>query len=275
MARQVGDTLLLERALCGDLDWIVMKALEKDRERRYETVEAFAFDIGRYLNHEPVMARPPSRRYRFKKMVCRNRGLVAAVCAVLAVLLAGLATSSWLLLRAKVAEQLAVESQQSEALLRVEAEAREKIARAAVCLSRNQYVEAEQLVADCELPVIRPSLEARDLFLNLGAWRIFDGNWSLGAEHLLKFVRASRVDPTDMTSEATRGLICVAPSLVAAGELEEYKAFVDETLSNFAATRNPIAAEQILKMCMVLPCDDSVLVALKPLAEIPGAVSDE
>ncbi|MBN2161417.1 MAG: serine/threonine protein kinase [Pontiellaceae bacterium] len=268
MARQIGDTLLLERALCGDLDWIVMKALEKDRERRYETVEAFAFDIGRYLNHEPVMARPPSRRYRFGKMVRRNRGLVVSVCAVLAALLAGLATSSWLLLRAKVAEQLAVESQQSEARLRVEAEAREKIARAAVCLSRNQYVEAEQLVVDCELPVIKPSLEARDLFLSLAHWRIFDGNWSLGSEHLQKFVRANRVDPTDLTSEATRGLICVAPSLVVAGDLEAYHAFVDETLTHFAATKSPIAAEQVMKMCLVYPCEDSALMALKPLAGI-------
>lgn len=275
LSRSMGDISSLERALGGDLDWVVMKALEKDRERRYETVEAFAMDVGRYLNHEPVMARPPSRRYRFKKMVRRNRGLVASVCAVLAVLLAGLATSSWLLARervarqrAVVAEQLAEAARQNEAVLREEAEAREKIATAAVCLSRNQYAEAEQLVADCELPVIKPSLEARDLFLNLAHWRIFDGNWSLGAEHLLKFVRASRVDPTDMTSEATRGLICVAPSLVAAGDLEEYREFVDEMLAHFAATRNPVAAEQIIKMCLVRPCEDSVLQALNPLAGI-------
>ncbi len=275
LSRSMGDFASLERAFGGDLDWVVMKALEKDRDRRYETVEAFAMDIQRYLNHEPVIARPPSRRYRFQKMVRRHRGMVVSVCAVLAVLLAGLATSSWLLARERVARQRAVAAERvaeaarkNEAVLREEAEAREKIATAAVCLSRNQYAEAEQLVADCELPVIKPSLEARDLFLNLAQWRIFDGNWSLGAEHLLKFVRASRVDPTDMTSEATRGLICVAPSLVAAGDLEEYEEFVEDTLVHFAATRNPIAAEQIIKMCLVRPCEDSVLMALKPLAGI-------
>lgn len=116
--------------------------------------------------------------------------------------------------------------------------------------------------------MIKPSLEAQDLFLSLAHWRLFDGNWSLGAEHLLKFLRASWVDPTDMTSEATRGLICVAPSLVAANELEEYQTFVDETLAHFAATRNPIAAEQVIKMSLVRPCEDSLLQALNPLAGI-------
>ena len=53
----------------GDLDWIVMKALEKDRNRRYDTANGLALDIQRYIESEPVLARPPSRRYRFKKLV--------------------------------------------------------------------------------------------------------------------------------------------------------------------------------------------------------------
>jgi len=57
----------------GDLDWIVMKALEKDRARRYETANGLAMDIERYLADEPVVARPPSRLYRFRKLVRRNR----------------------------------------------------------------------------------------------------------------------------------------------------------------------------------------------------------
>ena len=57
----------------GDLDWIVMKALEKDRTRRYETANGLAMDIQRHLNNEPVMARPPSNLYRFQKLVRRNK----------------------------------------------------------------------------------------------------------------------------------------------------------------------------------------------------------
>lgn len=60
--------------LRGDLDWIVMKALEKDRARRYETANGLAADIQRHLNNEPVVARPPSAAYRFQKLAQRNRG---------------------------------------------------------------------------------------------------------------------------------------------------------------------------------------------------------
>ena len=63
----------LSRLVRGDLDWIVMKCLEKDRTRRYETANGLAQDIERHLNNEPVVARPPSRLYRFQKVVRRNK----------------------------------------------------------------------------------------------------------------------------------------------------------------------------------------------------------
>jgi WD40 repeat protein/tetratricopeptide (TPR) repeat protein len=79
----------LTRLLCGELDWIVMRALEKDRNRRYETANGFAQDVQRYLADEPVQACPPSASYRFGKFVRRNKPAVATV-AVTAV--AGLVT---------------------------------------------------------------------------------------------------------------------------------------------------------------------------------------
>jgi eukaryotic-like serine/threonine-protein kinase len=81
----------LKRALQGDLDWIVMKALEKDRTRRYETANGFAADINRHLSSEPVLAAPPSRVYRTKKFVRRHRNGVLAASLVLLSLLGGLA----------------------------------------------------------------------------------------------------------------------------------------------------------------------------------------
>ncbi len=79
----------LTQALRGDLDWIVMKCLEKDRARRYETASALADDVGRYLDHQPVLAIPPSAGYRFRKFVRRNRGAVlASAVAVSALLIA-------------------------------------------------------------------------------------------------------------------------------------------------------------------------------------------
>jgi len=78
----------------GDLDWVVMKSLEKDRTRRYETAKEFAVDIERHLNDEPVSAGPPGTLYRMKKFVRRNRALVTSVAAVLVVLLAGIVVST-------------------------------------------------------------------------------------------------------------------------------------------------------------------------------------
>ena len=77
----------LVRSLQGDLDWILLKSLEIDRERRYETPLGLAEDLQRHLMYEPVKAGPPSRSYRFSKFVRRNRAGVLAVCAVFVVLL--------------------------------------------------------------------------------------------------------------------------------------------------------------------------------------------
>ena len=89
------DPAQLKRALSGDLDWIVMKALEKDRTRRYETANGFAADILRHLSSEPVLAAPPSRAYRLRKFVRKHRGGVIAASLVLATLLAGIAGITW------------------------------------------------------------------------------------------------------------------------------------------------------------------------------------
>ncbi len=79
----------LGRFIRGDLDWIVMKALAKERQRRYDSPSAFALDIERFLNHEPVSAGPPTAAYRIKKFIRRNRPQVVAVSLVLLALVGG------------------------------------------------------------------------------------------------------------------------------------------------------------------------------------------
>ena len=83
------DPAALRRLLRGDLDWIAMKCLEKDRTRRYETVHSLARDIERHLSDEPVLARPPSAAYRLKKYVRKHRVLIAATATVLGALAIG------------------------------------------------------------------------------------------------------------------------------------------------------------------------------------------
>jgi serine/threonine protein kinase/tetratricopeptide (TPR) repeat protein len=89
----------------GDLDWIVMKALEKDRMRRYETANGFAMDVQRHLSNEPVAACPPSNLYRFQKLARRNKMAFAAIAAVTIALALGVVVSSWQALRATRAER--------------------------------------------------------------------------------------------------------------------------------------------------------------------------
>jgi serine/threonine protein kinase/WD40 repeat protein len=89
--------------LRGDLDWIVMKALEKDRTRRYETATGMAMDVERFLGNEPVLARPPSQLYRLRKFARRNRAAFTAAAGVSAALLLGLLISLWQAFRANQA----------------------------------------------------------------------------------------------------------------------------------------------------------------------------
>ncbi|HAN97040.1 MAG TPA: hypothetical protein DCQ98_06225 [Planctomycetaceae bacterium] len=80
----------------GDLDWIVLRAIEKDRERRYESPGSLAADIGRFLADEPIEARPPSAAYRLRKFVRKNRSLVTLVATVVVLLALGLVSSGLL-----------------------------------------------------------------------------------------------------------------------------------------------------------------------------------
>src|ERR1051325_8352108 len=91
--------------LRGDLDWIVMKALEKDRGRRYETASGLAADIQHHLNDEPVVARPTSNYYKFQKLVRRNKLAFGAITGVSTALVLGLCVASWALVRERAARR--------------------------------------------------------------------------------------------------------------------------------------------------------------------------
>jgi tetratricopeptide (TPR) repeat protein len=115
----------LRRLVRGELDWVVMKALEKDRGRRYETAGAFAADVQRHLADEPVEARPPSTAYRLGKFLKRNKGPAAAAGLVLLALVGGIAGTSMGMLRADRA--LAAEAGQRARAERARDRAREAL----------------------------------------------------------------------------------------------------------------------------------------------------
>ncbi len=114
----------LKKSLVGDLDWIVMKALDKERSRRYETASSLARDVERFLNDEAVEACPPSTTYRLKKMLRRNKGAVLAASLVLLALIVGMTGTIFGLFRAN----LFAEQQQ---LAKIEAETQTALAKKA------------------------------------------------------------------------------------------------------------------------------------------------
>jgi len=113
----------LSKLMKGELDWVLLKALEKDRARRYETANALSRDIQRYLADEVVEARPPSAGYRLKKFVRRHKGQVIAASLVFLVLLGGIVGTTWGLFEARKQEQIARdETGEKEKALLAEAE---------------------------------------------------------------------------------------------------------------------------------------------------------
>jgi serine/threonine protein kinase len=137
----------LTRLVRGELDWIVMKALENDRSRRYETANGFALDVQRYLADEPVQACPPSAGYRLRKFARRNKSRLAIVAGALLALAVMAASIGWVVRDHSAREE---ESARAEAvrLTRVEAQVRESWNAARTLLANNKVVAARQKVAE-------------------------------------------------------------------------------------------------------------------------------
>jgi tetratricopeptide (TPR) repeat protein len=128
----------LSLLLRGDLDWIVMHCLEKDRTRRYETASGLARDIQCHLDNEPVAARPPSSAYRLQKFIRRHKAGFAAAAAITTALITGLVVSSILFLRERVARERAVAAERIASDQRKQAEA--SSARATVVAAKNAQI---------------------------------------------------------------------------------------------------------------------------------------
>ncbi len=119
--RRSVDSIRLISQLKGDLDWIVMKCLEKDRSRRYESASGLARDLSRHLTNEPVIARPPSAAYRLQKGIRRNKVLFASGAAIALALVAASAISAWSWFRERTARKSEQAQRESAQAARAEA----------------------------------------------------------------------------------------------------------------------------------------------------------
>jgi eukaryotic-like serine/threonine-protein kinase len=143
----------LSRQLRGELDWIVMQALEKDRNRRYESASALAADIERYLHDEPVLACPPSWQYRAGKLARRNKGLLVTATLVMGTMLVGATVATWQAYQtAQAREQLEV---QNTALTSTTDQLKHALAQArqlqAESVSHQRHAESLLHVAELQL----------------------------------------------------------------------------------------------------------------------------
>jgi tRNA A-37 threonylcarbamoyl transferase component Bud32 len=148
-ARQT-DSPRLIHLVRGDLDWIVMKCLEKDRTRRYETANGLAADLKRHLDNEAVLARPASKLYRFQKMARRNKGALTVAALMAAVLVAATCMSAWQAVRATRAEKLAAGRSIESENARKEAEANATLAKKRLVESEANAALAKQHLAESE-----------------------------------------------------------------------------------------------------------------------------
>jgi eukaryotic-like serine/threonine-protein kinase len=242
--------------LRGDLDWIVMKALEKDRQRRYETADGLAMDLRRYLDNEPVIARPPSRWYRLRKLIHRNKAAFAGAAAVTAALVIGLGTSTWLFFRER-------EARQEQASLREEAERRERMTQAAMLVNQDRLAEADALARRVSAAPL--SLEAVSVFRSLGSWHALHGRWRQAAE---RFTTLLKVNPVVSWDAISGDFLSAGPVLIASGNADGYERFRREAIARVAGTSNPVIAERTIKVSLLLPAQKEVMDALSPLATV-------
>jgi hypothetical protein len=238
--------------LKGDVDWIVMKALEKDRNRRYETANGLAMDIRRYIDNEPVVARPPSRRYRLQKLVRRNKIIFAAVGAVAVTLLIGLGSSTWLFFRER-------EARQQETRLLAEAEDRAKITQAVMFVSQGKFEEADGILNEVKTLSDNPTLDGISAFRSVGEWMALQRRWQLAADRYYSLIKIDKLDTLTQI-----GLDYEAFGVVTAEnpDREVYRHFWEMSVTNFSAKPN----ESVFIACVLFPLDKAQIETLKPTA---------
>jgi serine/threonine protein kinase/tetratricopeptide (TPR) repeat protein len=204
----------LTKLIRGDLDWIVLKALEKDRNRRYQAASALAADVEGYLRDEPVQACPPSAGYRLRKFVRRNRGpvLAAGMCTLL--LAGGVLATAWQAWRATQAQHLAQDQETRARAERDKAQAHFELAQDAV----NKYLAAVTL---------NPKLREKDFF------QLRKELLETALPFYEKFARENSDDP-EMEAARGRAYHRLAEVRHALGELEAAAADYREMRAVFA-----------------------------------------
>jgi serine/threonine protein kinase len=232
--------------LRGDLDWIVLKCLEKDRTRRYATANGLAMDIEYYLHEETVLARPPSQLYRLQKLVRRNRMVFLSGAAAAAALLLGTIISTIMFVKER-------EAHASEARLRSEAELREQASHVASLVTQGRFDDADKLVAG--LPLNKPSVEVSAELRALGDRHAANGRWADAAARFESVMRVNQLDAPDLVFEEQLKL---ASAFLKSGNRQGYEQFRQTEIAKLSPI-NIASDYRTFKVGLVLPPDPNLL----------------
>ena len=207
------------------------------------------------------MARPPSRVYRLRKLVRRNRVVFAAGTAVALALVVGMSVSTWLFVKEREARHRAVAAEQQESQLRHQAEIREKITQAALFVSQDRFDSADNLLRDVTL--FQPTVEGAAVFRAVGEWHALHNRWKQAADGFAQLLRVNELDGVDV---ATLDYLRLGPALIELGDTNGYGRFRQEAIARYAGTHSSFA-DRIVKISLLLPANSRVIEALGPLAE--------
>jgi serine/threonine protein kinase/tetratricopeptide (TPR) repeat protein len=258
----------LTKLVRGELDWIVMKALEKDRSRRYETANGLAMDVQHYLADEPVRACPPTAGYRLRKLVRRNKGPMLAVSLLLLALVAGVIGTSWGLVRANRAREAEAERAADEKKAKETAETREAETQAVLDFVENKVFAAARpeglagglgrevtlrKVLEAALPFVeqsftdQPLLEAR-LRCTLAKSFAYLGDAKSALEQLEPAQRLYSKHSAPDHPDALRCLTFLAATYLALGRPADAVNLHEKTLALQKARLGPEHADTLVNM---------------------------
>ena len=260
--------------LRGDLDCVVMMALEKDRARRYETANGLATEIQRHLNNEPVLARPASATYRLQKLVRRNKVVFAAIAAVATALLIGLGASTWMFFGERSAKreqirlrELAEENQKKAQLESARSRAAEWGGDMARYMSTDSNYASARRYADVDSVlknILTPEAASQALNAPILEIRAF----FLGRRGRLREAAADYSKLVEFNPDDASHYFMLAPLLLENGDEPGYRKVCRMMLLRFASTKDDGAADFTAKTCCLLPPAATDLAQIDELSNV-------